>query len=139
MTKVRLLALSISSIAAFSGSGVAMADDIIVGLITKSYASPFFVKMKEGAAAKAEELGVELRDYAGKDFNDNESQVAAIESLISGGAKGFAIVAVDSRAIVPSIRKAREAGLFVIALDPRSIRSTRPTRLSLPTTSRLAS
>jgi fructose transport system substrate-binding protein len=116
-TKVRLLALSIVGAAALAGSGAAMADDIIVGLITKSYASPFFVKMKEGAAAKADELGVELRDYAGKDFNDNESQVTAIENLIAAGAKGFAIVAVDSRAIVPSIKKARDAGLFVIALD----------------------
>ena len=71
MTKVRLLALSIIGVAVLAGSGAAMADDIIVGLITKSYASPFFVKMKEGAAAKAAELGVELRDYAGKDFNDN--------------------------------------------------------------------
>jgi fructose transport system substrate-binding protein len=120
ITKARLLALSIVGVLvalAFAGSGTVMAAEIIVGLITKSYASPFFVKMKEGAAAKAAELGVELRDYAGKDFNDNESQVAAIESLIAGGAKGFAIVAVDSRAIVPSIKKARDAGLFVIALD----------------------
>jgi fructose transport system substrate-binding protein len=116
-TKVRLLALSIAGAVTLAGSSAAMADDIIVGLITKSYASPFFVKMKEGAATKATELGVELRDYAGKDFNDNESQVAAIESLIAAGAKGFAIVAVDSRAIVPSIKKARDAGLFVIALD----------------------
>jgi fructose transport system substrate-binding protein len=116
-TQVRLLALSIAGAVTLASSGAAMADDIIVGLITKSYASPFFVKMKEGAAAKAAELGVELRDYAGKDFNDNEAQVAAIESLIAAGAKGFAIVAVDSRAIVPSIKKARDAGLFVIALD----------------------
>ncbi len=47
----------------------------------------------------------------------NEAQVAAIESLISAGAKGFAIVPSDSRAIVPTIKKARDAGLLVITLD----------------------
>ena len=41
----------------------------------------------------------------------------AIESLISAGAKGFLITPSDSKAIVPSIDKAREAGMLVIALD----------------------
>ena len=33
----------------------------IVGLITKTETNPFFVKMREGAEAKAKELGVELQ------------------------------------------------------------------------------
>ena len=38
--------------------GPAFADDkIIVGLITKTNTNPFFAKMKEGAEAKAKELG----------------------------------------------------------------------------------
>jgi fructose transport system substrate-binding protein len=89
----------------------------IVGLITKTENNPFFVKMREGAQAKAKELGLELRSFAGKYDGDNDSQVAAIESLISAGAKGFAIVPSDSTAIVPTIKKARDAGLLVIVLD----------------------
>ena len=34
-------------------------------LITKTDTNPFFVKMKEGATAKAAELGVDLKTYAG--------------------------------------------------------------------------
>ena len=41
----------------------------------------------------------------------------AIENLISAGAKGFLITPNDSKAIVPSIDKARQAGMLVIALD----------------------
>ena len=41
----------------------------------------------------------------------------AIENLISAGAKGFMITPSDSKAIVPSIDKAKQAGLAVIALD----------------------
>ena len=37
--------------------------------------------------------------------------------MISAGAKGFAIVPSDSKAIVPTIQKARDAGLMVIVLD----------------------
>ncbi len=89
----------------------------IVGLITKTEGNPFFVKMREGAQAKAAELGLELRTFAGQFDGDNESQIAAIESLIAAGAIGFAIVPSDSSAIVPTIQQAREAGLLVIVLD----------------------
>jgi fructose transport system substrate-binding protein len=96
-----------------SGSG----DGVKVGLITKTETNPFFVKMKDGASAEAKKSGAELQSFAGKKDGDNESQVAAVESLISAGAKGFMITANDSKAIVPSLDKARQAGLLVIALD----------------------
>lgn len=98
-------------------SGTAFAADTIVGLITKTEGNPFFVKMREGAQAKAKELGLDLRTFAGKYDGDNDSQIAAIENLISSGAKGFAIVPSDSAAIVPTIQQARDAGLLVIVLD----------------------
>jgi fructose transport system substrate-binding protein len=99
------------------GAAPALAEDIIVGLITKTENNPFFVKMREGAQQKAKELGLELRTFAGKFDGDNDSQVAAVESLIAAGAKGFAIVPSDSSAMVPTIQKARDAGLLVIVLD----------------------
>jgi fructose transport system substrate-binding protein len=101
---------------AFGANG-ALAQQVTVGLITKTNTNPFFVKMKEGAEAKAKELGLKLSSFAGKVDGDNQSQVEAIESLIAAGAKGFLITPSDSAAIVPSIKKARDAGLLVIALD----------------------
>ena len=97
--------------------GAAYAQDVTVGLITKTETNPFFVKMREGAEAKAKELNLKLITAAGKFDGDNDSQVAAIENLISAGAKGFAIVPSDSKAIVPTIQKAKDAGLMVIVLD----------------------
>ncbi len=89
----------------------------IIGLITKTNTNPFFVKMREGAEAKAREVGAELRSFAGKVDGDNQTQVEAVESLIAAGAKGILITPSDSKAIVPTIAKARAAGLLVIALD----------------------
>ncbi len=86
-------------------------------LITKTDTNPFFVKMKEGAEAKAAELGVTLKSYAGKIDGDHESQVAAIEACVADGAKGILITASDTKAIVDSVKAAREAGVLVIALD----------------------
>jgi fructose transport system substrate-binding protein len=86
-------------------------------LITKTDTNPFFVKMKEGAEAKAKELGISLKSYAGKVDGDHDSQVAAIESCIADGAKGILIAASDTKAIVDQVKKAQAAGLLVIALD----------------------
>jgi fructose transport system substrate-binding protein len=92
-------------------------EEIIVGLITKTETNPFFVKMKEGAQAKADELGAKLLTAAGSFDGDNAAQVTAIENMVNAGAKGILITPSDTKAIVPAIQKARDAGVLVIALD----------------------
>ncbi|WP_236047857.1 sugar ABC transporter substrate-binding protein [Paractinoplanes ovalisporus] len=89
----------------------------VVGLITKTDTNPFFVQMRKGAQNAAKQQGVELQSFAGKQDGDNEAQVQAIENLMSFGAKGFLITPNDSKAIVPSIDKAHEQDMLVIALD----------------------
>ena len=106
---VALLGFAAVATPAFAGIGAC--------LITKTDTNPFFVKMKEGASAKAKELGVDLKAYAGRDDSDNEGQVAAVESCIADGVKGILITPSDTKAIVPTIKKARDAGILVIALD----------------------
>jgi fructose transport system substrate-binding protein len=91
--------------------------DTVVGLITKTDTNPFFVKMKQGAQQAAKSQGVDLQTFAGKQDGDNEAQVQAVESLISAGAKGFLITPSDSKAIVPSLDKAHQSNMLVIALD----------------------
>ncbi|HTO27271.1 MAG TPA: substrate-binding domain-containing protein, partial [Devosia sp.] len=95
----------------------AMAQEVSACLITKTDTNPFFVKMREGAEAKAAELGVALKSFAGKVDGDHETQVAAIETCIADGAKGILITASDTSAIVQAVQQARDAGLLVIALD----------------------
>jgi fructose transport system substrate-binding protein len=90
---------------------------VIVGLITKTDTNPFFVKMKEGAQKAAKQSGAKLLTAAGKFDGDNASQVTAIENMVTAGAKGILITPSDTRAIVPAIKKARAAGVVVIALD----------------------
>lgn len=100
-----------------SSSFSVVAEDIGACLITKTDINPFFVKMKEGATAKAEELGIKLSTYAGKVDGDHETQVQAIETCIASGAKGILLTASDTAAIVPVVEQAKAAGLLVIALD----------------------
>jgi fructose transport system substrate-binding protein len=95
-----------------SGSG----DKVAVSLITKDQSNPFFVAMIKGATAKAKELGVELTVSSGKDESDYAGQIAAIENAVSAKHAGILIVPVSTE-VNAAITKARDAGLFVIALD----------------------
>jgi fructose transport system substrate-binding protein len=109
-----LLAAAAATIAA--GTVYAQGQPVI-GLITKTETNPFFVKMKEGAAEAAKSKGAKLLTGAGKTDGDNAGQVTAMENMIAAGAKTILITPSDSKAIIPSIKKARDKGVLVIALD----------------------
>ncbi|MCC1491336.1 sugar ABC transporter substrate-binding protein [Cognatishimia sp. F0-27] len=112
-----LLTVSAIALASMSGAAFAGSHSVSACLITKTDTNPFFVKMREGATAKAEELGITLNSYAGKIDGDHETQVAAIETCIANGAKGILLTASDTSSIVPAVQQARDAGILVIALD----------------------
>ncbi|MEO6013434.1 MAG: substrate-binding domain-containing protein, partial [Devosia sp.] len=112
--RLRSVLTSLGLVFAVATTSVQAAD--LVGLITK-VRIPYFNAMERGAQAAADKLGLELQIYSGKSHEDYEGQIAAIESLIAAGAKGFAIAPGSSTAIVPALQKARDAGLLVIVLD----------------------
>ncbi len=106
------------ALALMANAGMAAAaDQPIVGLITKTETNPFFVKMKEGAQHSAAQRGAKLLTAAGKSDGDNAGQITSIENMVSAGAKAILITPSDSKAIVPAIKKARDKGVMVIALD----------------------
>ena len=108
-----------TALAVLASTGLAQADahGTSACLITKTDTNPFFVKMKEGAQAKADELGITLNSYAGQVDGDHAAQVAAIETCIANGVSGILLTASDTSAIVDAVDQARDAGILVIALD----------------------
>ncbi|MGY9048285.1 sugar ABC transporter [Puniceibacterium antarcticum] len=116
-TKTALLCMTAAGFVSLASGANAAAHSVSACLITKTDINPFFVKMKEGAEAKAEELGITLNSYAGKIDGDVETQIAAVETCIAAGAKGILITPSDGAALMPIITQAREAGALVIALD----------------------
>lgn len=119
MQRTPAFALSALALTGALACGLAQAQtsEPVIGLITKTETNPFFVKMKEGATAKAKALGAKLVSAAGKTDGDNAGQVTAMENLIAAGAKTILITPSDAKAIVPAIKKAQALGVMVIALD----------------------
>jgi len=97
-------------------SGDAGDDTVGVSLIVKTTTNPFFVAMQDGAEAAAEKLGVELTLAAGKEDGDEDTQIQAIENAISKGDAGI-LITPNGPGVEDALVKARDAGLFVIALD----------------------
>jgi fructose transport system substrate-binding protein len=97
-------------------SGEAAQETVAVSLILKNLTNPFFVAMEAGAKAKAAEIGVDLTVGAAKEEGDDQGQIDLIEAAIAQGQAGILITPMSTN-VNAAITKAREAGLFVIALD----------------------
>ena len=95
-----------------SGGG----DEIGVSLIVKTNSNPFFIAMQEGAEAAAADAGVSLTLAAGKEDGDEDTQIKAIEDAIARGDQGI-LITPNGPGVLDAIGKARDAGLYVIALD----------------------
>ncbi|MEM7276185.1 MAG: substrate-binding domain-containing protein [Actinomycetota bacterium] len=90
--------------------------EVTVSLITKDSTNPFFVAMQEGAREKAEELGIEIVVGSGEAEGDDQGQIDLIETAIAGGHDGILITPMSVN-VNDAIQRARDAGLYVIALD----------------------
>ncbi|NQX18203.1 substrate-binding domain-containing protein [Rathayibacter sp. VKM Ac-2857] len=99
-----------------AGSTADSGDGVGVTLIVKTTTNPFFVAMEDGAKEAATTAGVNLTLAAGKEDGDEDTQIQAIENAISKGDKGI-LITPNGPSVVDAIAKARDAGLFVIALD----------------------
>jgi fructose transport system substrate-binding protein len=111
-------AVSLAACGSDSGSDGATGGDkkIAVTLITKNTSNPFFVAMGEGAKKAGEAEGVSITLAAGKEDGDTAGQIAAIEEAVNRGDDGI-LITPSGDDVVPAIQKARDAGLYVIALD----------------------
>jgi ABC-type sugar transport system substrate-binding protein len=107
---------ALSLLATACGGDDAGDDGVAVSLITKNSTNPFFVTMQEGARKAAAGEGVKLTVAAGKEDGDEAGQVQAIEDAIARGDEGI-LITPNGPGVNPAIKKARDAGLYVIALD----------------------
>jgi len=97
-------------------SGSSTEKKIGVSLITKDSTNPFFVAMQKGAKEEATKNNVDLTVASGKADGDEQGQVQAIENAIAQGQKGI-LITPNGPGVNSAIKKARDAGLYVIALD----------------------
>ena len=72
--------------------------------------------MQSEGKSEAATYGVDLTIASGSEDGDEDGQVQAIEQAIARGDKGILILS-NGPAVENAMKKARDAGLYVIALD----------------------
>lgn len=94
-------------------SGAAWAEGIGASLLTQQH--PFYIELADAmkAEAKAQNVALEV-SIANQDLN---KQLADVEDLIVKGVKILVISPVDSKGVLPAIKKAQDAGIKVITVD----------------------
>ena len=101
------------------GGGEEAADSgdagMTIGLSVSTLNNPFFVTLKDGAQAKADELGAELIVVDAGD--DTAKQTSDIEDLVSKNIQVLIVNPCDSDAVAPAVEEAMAAGIKVIAVD----------------------
>lgn len=89
-------------------------EQVTIGFAVSTLANPFFVTMKDGGEAKANELGVEMITLDAQDSVEN--QISQVEDLIAREVDVIIINPVDSDAIANSVKEANKAGIPVITV-----------------------
>jgi ribose transport system substrate-binding protein len=120
-----LILLLFTSALGFSGceqsnrTETARPDKPEVALIMKSLANEFFKTMADGAEQYQKEHSGEFDLIVNgiKNETDLAQQVALVEQMVARGVDAIVIAPADSKAIVPSLKRAQDAGITVINID----------------------
>jgi fructose transport system substrate-binding protein len=112
-----LLVLSASPAVLAQSAAPSVVPGASVGLITKTEVNPFFVTMRNAAAAKAEELGVPFQACAGTSDVDVPGQTTCIENMVASGVTTILLTPGDPIGMVAPVQAAQAQGVKVIALD----------------------
>jgi ribose transport system substrate-binding protein len=92
-----------------------------IALVMKSLANEFFGTMAEGAKKHQAESGgaYELIVNGIKNETDLAEQVNLVEQMVARGVNAIVIAPADSKALVPALKRAKDAGVLVVNIDNR--------------------
>lgn len=89
-----------------------------IALIMKSLANEFFSTMAEGARSHNQSNPhYELIVNGIKDERDLARQSELVDEMVAAGCKAIVIAPADSKALIPSLRKALKEGVIVVNID----------------------
>ena len=101
-----------------AGNRANLTDKPKVALIMKSLANEFFSTMAEGAKTHHESSGkYDLIVNGIKDERDISRQVELVQEMVASDVDAIVIAPADSQALIPALRRAKQAGIVVVNID----------------------
>ncbi|HBF35875.1 MAG TPA: ribose ABC transporter substrate-binding protein RbsB [Firmicutes bacterium] len=108
-----LLMVVCMAVSLFSGLTFATAKPI--GIVLSTLDNPFFVTLRDGAAARAKKLGCQLIVLDSQ--NDSAKESSNMEDLIQQKVGAILVNPVDSDAVVNAVKAANNAKIPVLTID----------------------
>jgi ribose transport system substrate-binding protein len=90
-----------------------------IGLVMKTLTNPFFIEMEKGARKAEKDLGVSLIVKTAAQETSIEQQIQLVNDLIAAKVDAIVIAPGDSQSLVPTLKKAADAGIKVVNIDNR--------------------
>ena len=120
MLKQKIAAVSIAVALGISLTVPAHAADKqlkSIGITVGSLGNPYFVTIVKGAEAKAKQINPAANVTAVSADYDMSKQFTQIDNFIAAHVDMILLNAADPKAIEPAVKKARAAGIVVVAVD----------------------
>ncbi|VVN50209.1 D-threitol-binding protein [Pseudomonas fluorescens] len=105
------------ALAALMSQAVEARELKALGISMGSLGNPYFVTLADGATARAKELNPSVKVTSVSADYDLSKQFSQIDNFISSKVDLILINAVDPSAMASAIKKARDAGIVVVAVD----------------------
>ena len=110
---------SVTTAAAPSKEAAKPEASVRVALVMKTLTNPFFVEMEKGARKAQQAAGIDLKVQTATQETSIEQQIQLVEQEIQAQAKAIVIAPGDSMRLVPVLKKAQDAGIYVVNIDNR--------------------
>lgn len=95
-----------------------------IAIVVKNTTNPFLLKSIAGAQKAADDMGYECITLSPARQDSLEDQVKIIEDAIQQGIQGIILHPIDSKGIMPVIRKCEEAGIPVACIGTPAEKQT---------------
>jgi ribose transport system substrate-binding protein len=90
-----------------------------IGLVMKTLTNPFFIEMEKGARKAEKDLGVALVVKTASQETSIEQQIQLVNDLVVAKVDAIVIAPGDSQRLVPTLKKAADAGIKIVNIDNR--------------------
>ena len=90
-----------------------------IGLVMKTLTNPFFVEMEKGARRAEKDLNIALKVKTAAQETSIEQQIQLVEDLVAAKVDAIVIAPGDSQRLVPTLKKAADAGIKIVNIDNR--------------------
>ena len=90
---------------------------LLIGIVELQLTNPFFDSLEKSAINTAKKNGLDVMTAEANTAGDSATQITVIENMINRGVKGITLDPANATALVPIVKKARDAGIVVVTTN----------------------